>query len=61
MGPTMALRRRAPTHPALPLARLHGAEADFDRARRSLGGGVAIALVWLLPVAAMALTIAVTT
>ena len=43
------------------MARLHGAEADFDRARRSVAGGIAIALAWLLPIAAMAVTIAVTT
>jgi hypothetical protein len=47
--------------PPLPVARLHGAEADFDRARRSLAGAIAVALLWLLPVAALALTIALTT
>lgn len=60
MGPTMSLRRPA-TGPGLPLARLHGAEADFDRARRSFAGGFAVVLVWLLPAIAMAVTIAVTT
>lgn len=60
MGPTMPLRK--PTEvPPLPIARLHGAEADFDRAQRSVAGGIAIALAWLLPIAAMAVTIAVTT
>ena len=57
MGPTDAT---APTEtgPPLPVARLHGAEADFDRAQRSVAGGVAIVLVWLLPVVAIAVTIA---
>ena len=59
MGPTISIRRPA-TAPPLPMARLHGAEADFDRAQRSVAGAVAIALVWLLPVIAMAVTIAVT-
>lgn len=57
----MTIRRRTPTGPGLPMARLHGAEADFDRARRSMAGGIAIALAWLLPIAAMAITIAITT
>jgi len=61
MGPTAPLRRPLPVAPPLPVARLHGAEADFDRARRSLAGAIAVALLWLLPVAALALTIALTT
>lgn len=60
MGPTAPLRRPAQTSP-LPIARLHGAEADFDRAQRSLAGGIAVALFWLLPIAALALTIELTT
>jgi hypothetical protein len=61
MGPTAPLRRPSPTAPSLPVARLHGAEADFDRAQRSIAGAIAIAVIWLLPIAALALTIAVTT
>jgi hypothetical protein len=43
------------------MARLHGANADFDRAQRSLAGGLVVAVVWLLPLVAVALTIAWTT
>ena len=57
MGPTISIRRPSPALSTLPVARLHGAGADFVRAQRSVAGAVAIALVWLLPVAALALTI----
>jgi hypothetical protein len=59
MGPTISIRRPS-TAPPLPVARLHGAEADFDRAQRSIVGAVAIALVWLLPVLALVMTIGFT-
>lgn len=61
MGPTAPLRRPTATTPPLPVARLHGAEADFDRAQRSIAGAIALAIIWLLPAAALALTIALTT
>ena len=61
MGPTLPIRRRVgSTVPPLPVARLHGSEADFDRAQRSLAGAIAIVLVWLAPIAALAMTIAMT-
>jgi hypothetical protein len=62
MGPRAPLRRPSPVvSPPLPVARLHGPEADFDRAQRSVAGGIAVALIWLLPIAALALTITLTT
>jgi hypothetical protein len=62
MGPTAPLRRPSPAvSPPLPVARLHGAEADFDRAQRSVVGALAVAVLWFLPIAALALTIALTT
>ena len=61
MGPTAPLRRPSPAPPAVPAARLHGAEADFDRAQRSLAGAIALVIIWLLPVAALALTITLAT
>ncbi len=61
MGPTAPLRRPSVPPPALPAARLHGAEADFDRAQRSVAGAIVLAIVWLLPIAALALTITLTT
>lgn len=60
MGPTISIRRPSMT-PQLPIARLHGADADFERAQRSVAGAIGIALMWLLPIAAMAMTIGLAT
>ena len=59
MGPTISIRRPTTT-PPLPIARLHGADADFNRAQRSLAGAVVIVLMWLLPVLSLAATITMT-
>lgn len=56
MGPTISIRRPS-TVPSLPIARVHGAGADFDRAQRSVAGAMAIGLIWLLPVVALVITI----
>lgn len=60
MGPTLSIKP-APEPPALPVARLHGRGVAMARAQRSAFAGLLVVLAWLLPVVALALTIALTT
>jgi len=60
MGPTLSIKR-APEPPTLPVARLHGRDVAIARAQRTAIAALALVLVWLLPVVALALTIALTT
>jgi hypothetical protein len=43
--------------PQLPMARLHGAAVDMVRMKRSLVYGTVVAVTWLVPLAAVALSI----